>query len=52
MNNLTNYERIASRFGKGYITVEQLKRYVKLGVVTAEQFKELSGEDYPAESTE
>ena len=46
MNNLTNYERICDRYSKGYITIAQLKRYVKLGVVTEEQFKELTGEEY------
>lgn len=34
---MSNYERIAERYGKGFVTDEQLLRYVALGVITAEQ---------------
>lgn len=37
------YEKIKSRYDKGYIRIEQLKRYVELGVITQEQFEEISG---------
>lgn len=34
---MSNYERIAERYGKGFVTDEQLLRYVALGVISIEQ---------------
>ena len=35
------YEQIKERYEKGYITDEQLARYVTLGVITDEQAEEI-----------
>lgn len=43
------YEKIKSRYNKGYIRIDQLKRYVELGVITKEQFAEICGRDYQSE---
>lgn len=43
-----NYETIKTRYEKGYIRNDQLKRFVKLGLVTKAQYKELTGEVYKA----
>lgn len=43
-----NYELIKARYEKGYIRNDQLKRFVKLGLVTKAQYKELTGEAYKA----
>ena len=37
------FEKIKSRYDKGYIRLDQLKRYVELGVITTEQYKEICG---------
>lgn len=34
---MNKYEEIRDRFGKGYVTKEQLKKFVELGVITEEQ---------------
>lgn len=47
MRNLRDYERLSQRFARGYITLEQLARYVKLGVVTPKQYEELCGQAWP-----
>ena len=39
----------AERYAKNYIRKDQLKRFVKLGVVTKAQYKELTGEAYKAD---
>lgn len=38
------YEQIKERYEKGYITDEQLERYVALGVITETQAAEIKGE--------
>ena len=40
------YEKIKERYDKGYIRIDQLRRYVELGVITPEQYKEICGKDY------
>lgn len=37
-------EQIRDRYGKGYITKEQLERYVKHGVITSGQAEEIKGQ--------
>lgn len=37
------YKKIKSRYDKGYIRIDQLKRYVELGVITQEQFESITG---------
>ena len=41
------FETIKERYGKGYVTDEQLARYVSLGVITDEQASEIKGEPAP-----
>jgi len=36
-------EKIKSRYDKGYIRLDQLERYVELGVITQEQFETITG---------
>ena len=37
------YEKIKSRYDKGYIRLDQLERYVELDVITQEQFETITG---------
>lgn len=39
-------EIIKTRYNKGYIRIDQLKKYVELGVITAEQFKDICEMEY------
>ena len=39
------FEQIKSRYDRGYVTKEQLQRYVDLGVITQEEYYEITGED-------
>jgi len=39
------FENIKERYEKKWIRIDQLKQYVKLGVITAEQYTEICGED-------
>lgn len=41
-----NFEILMERYQQGRITKAMLKVYVKKGVITAEQFKEITGEEY------
>lgn len=41
-----NFEVLLERYHQGRITKAMLRIYVKKGVITAEQFKEITGEDY------
>lgn len=34
-------KRIAERYVKGFVTDEQLKRYLDLGVITEEEYEEI-----------
>jgi len=43
------FKTIKARYNKGYIRLDQLKRYCDLGVITPEQFKDICGKDYEAE---
>lgn len=40
------YSKIKLRYDKGYIRIDQLKRYAELGVITPEEFKEICGKEY------
>lgn len=44
--SMENKVKYAERFAKRGCTVEQLKKIVKLGKLTAEEFKEITGEDF------
>lgn len=43
------FNTIKARYNKGYIRLDQLKRYCELGAITPEQFKDICGKDYEAE---
>ena len=40
------FEKYKERYEKGYCTKEQLKKIVALGRLTADEYKEITGEDY------
>lgn len=40
------YETLKERYEQGRITKAMLKIYVKKGVITSSQYKEITGEDY------
>lgn len=40
------FETIKTRFEKGFVRIDQLRRYVELGVITEIQFEEICGEKY------
>lgn len=39
-------DNLKMRYEKGYIRIDQLRQYVVLTVITAEQFKKICGEEY------
>lgn len=43
---MTMKEKYAERFAKKGCTIEQLKKIVSLGKLTAEEFKEITGVDF------
>lgn len=44
------YKKIKSRYDKGYIRIDQLKRYVELGAISAEQYEDICGYEYAADA--
>lgn len=40
------FEKYAKRYARGGCTKAQLKRLVELGALTAEEYKEITGDDY------
>lgn len=40
------FEKYRDRYNRGGCTKAQLKRLVKLGALTADEYKEITGEDY------
>jgi len=42
------FEKIKTRYEKGWVTLAQLHRYVELGAITASQYTEICGEAYTA----
>lgn len=45
---MTNFEKWNTRYEKSWCTKAQLKRLVELGVLTADEYKTITGEDYAA----
>ena len=45
---MTDFEKWNDRYKKHWCTKEQLKRLVQLGVLTEEEYKEITGEEYDA----
>lgn len=40
------FEKLKARYERNYCTRAQLRRYTELGAITAEEYKEITGEDY------
>mgnify|MGYP001275679452 FL=1 len=45
---MTDFEKWEDRYKKHWCTKEQLQRLVQLGVLTEEEYQEITGEDYVA----
>ena len=45
---MTDFEKWNDRYKKHWCTKEQLQRLVQLGVLTEEEYKEITGEEYDA----
>lgn len=43
---MTDFEKWNDRYKKHWCTKDQLQRLVQLGVLTEEEYKEITGEDY------
>ena len=43
---MTDFEKWNDRYKKHWCTKEQLQRLVQLGVLTEEEYQEITGEDY------
>ena len=46
MKHSKNFDKIKKRYDKGYVTDEQMHRYVELGQITPEEYEEICGEPY------
>ncbi len=40
------YDLIKMKYDKGYIRIDQLRKYVELGVITQEEYKSICWEEY------
>ncbi len=40
------FKKIQTRYEKGYIRKDQLKRYVELQVITEDEYEQICGEKY------
>ena len=45
---MTDFEKWNDRYKKHWCTKEQLQRLVQLGVLTEEEYEEITGEEYDA----
>lgn len=39
------YEELKSKYQMSFVRKDQLEKYCKLGVITTEEYKDISGED-------
>lgn len=46
---MTAYQKYMKRYKRGGCTKEQLQELIELGVLTAEEYKEITGEAYETE---
>ena len=46
MNHSKKFDTIKARYDKGYVTLDQLHRYVELGAITPAEYEEICGEPY------
>jgi hypothetical protein len=42
------YDKIKTRYDRGWVTLQQLHRYVELGVLTPAEYQEICGQEYIA----
>lgn len=45
---MSNFEKWDDRYKKHWCTKEQLQRLVQLGVLTEEEYQEITEEEYPS----
>lgn len=45
---MSDFEKWNDRYKKHWCTKDQLRRLVQLGVLTEEEYKEITGEEYDA----
>lgn len=45
---MSNYERIAYYYGKGWASLTQMQQYVVYGVITAVEYETITGQAYQA----
>lgn len=43
------FEKLKNRFEKGWVRIDQLRRYVELGVIVETEFTLICGEEYVAQ---
>lgn len=43
---MSQFEILKQRYEQGRISIDMLRKYVEAGRITADQFKEITGEDY------
>lgn len=48
MSHSTRFKILKERYKRGGCTKSQLKRFVELGALTPDEYKEITGEGYPA----
>ncbi len=41
------FEDLKKRYEKNWVRDDQLKQYVELGAITAEEYEQITGETYP-----
>lgn len=46
MEHTKQFEKWRDRYEQGYCTKEQLRRLVALGVLTAAEYEDITGEEY------
>lgn len=44
---MTWFDKLNERYRKGWCTKEQLQRYVRLSVITPEEYEQITEESYP-----
>lgn len=47
---MTAYQKYMRRYKRGGCTKEQLQELIELGVLTTDEYKEITGEDYDNET--
>lgn len=48
MEHSSRFATLKERYGRGGCTKSQLKRFVQLGALTSDEYKEITGDGYSA----